>query len=144
MLSVVFAISCYCYKRGNFISCFPHNSGLPEPIDLFYNVDIRTVLSMAYMYLWLTTALRVIGVLCLRIFTLYSTAQFSHRCLDREQVNRQYHQVPDGYLAIDSAHASMPFSAIFLWPIFSVLWKPPTSNYIQDGVFEIVILSIRI
>jgi len=52
-------------------------------IDLSSNVDTRTVLSMVYMYLWLTTALRVIGVLCLRIVTLYSTAQFSHRCLDK-------------------------------------------------------------
>jgi len=41
-------------------------------IDLSSNVDTRTVLSMVYMYLWLTTALRVIGVLCLRIVTLYT------------------------------------------------------------------------
>ena len=55
-----------------------------QSIDLSSNVDTRTVLSMVYMYLWLTTALRVIGVLCLRIVTLYSMAV---------QINEVLHKV---------------------------------------------------
>ena len=60
--------------------------------------------------------------------------------------DRQYHQVPKRYLAIDSFSAILPVSAIFP-PFFSDQYSAFFENQRhqmaeQDGDFEIVMLSI--